>query len=150
MLDTSAFASAAVCTPRAGVPNHAFGPKRLRILGGETDGRVSVFEATIPPGEGPPMHVHEREDETFHVISGCLRIWCGAECFDAAAGATAVLPRGIPHRFQNLSETPAEIVVQCTPGGFEGFFVDVERQGATTPEEISAIAGRYGLVFLPE
>jgi hypothetical protein len=41
------------------------------------------------------------------------------------------------------------MIIQCTPGGFEGFFVDIDREGGMDPAVIGAVADRYGLVFLP-
>jgi quercetin dioxygenase-like cupin family protein len=67
------------------------------------------------------MHIHEREDETFHVLEGRLTLFVGGEEHDAPAGACALLPRGIPHTFAVESESVGMLVV-CTPGGFEGMF----------------------------
>ncbi len=127
MYDSSDFAAAAVCPPGSGLASAAFGPKTIRITADQTGGRASVFEATVMPGEGAPLHIHHNEDETFHVLEGEIRVWCGEETFIAAAGGTAILPRGIPHRFRNESDAPARAIVQCTPGGFEGFFLDIDR-----------------------
>ncbi len=149
MLDTTDFTAAAVCAPGAGIASPAFGWKSVRVTAAQTGGRVSVFEATIEPGDGTPPHIHHNEDETFHVLEGALRIWCGDETFIAAAGATAVLPRGIPHRFLNEGPAPARAIVQCSPGGFEGFFLDIDRLTNPGPAEIAATAARYGLEFLP-
>ncbi|MCH7686334.1 MAG: cupin domain-containing protein, partial [Planctomycetes bacterium] len=38
---------------------------RFLVTGEETDGRYAMFEATVLPGGGPPLHLHRREDETF-------------------------------------------------------------------------------------
>jgi mannose-6-phosphate isomerase-like protein (cupin superfamily) len=38
-------------------------------------------------GAGPPLHVHDREDECFYVLDGELSICCGDDAFDAAAGS---------------------------------------------------------------
>ncbi len=149
MLDaTRDFSAAAVCPTGGGIANMAFGTKTIRITAAQTGGRTSVFEAVIGPGEGPPLHMHHNEDETFHVLEGRLRIWCGDETFEAGAGATAVLPRGVPHRFRNETDAPARALVQCAPGGFEGFFVEVADLAAPEPASIAAVARRYGLEFL--
>jgi quercetin dioxygenase-like cupin family protein len=62
---------------------------------------------------------------------------CGEETFVAAAGSTAVLPRGIPHRFRNETDAPARAIVHCTPGGFETFFLDIDRLANPGPAENS-------------
>src|SRR5262245_6973301 len=39
----------------------------------ETKGAVSMLRIFVPPGEGPPPHVHEREDEIHTVVRGHYR-----------------------------------------------------------------------------
>ena len=29
-----------------------------------------MMEAIVPPGHGPPPHIHSREDEAFYVLEG--------------------------------------------------------------------------------
>jgi uncharacterized cupin superfamily protein len=43
---------------------------RVKAEAGDTDGVVSVLEATEPPGFGPPIHVHHDAAEAFHVLEG--------------------------------------------------------------------------------
>lgn len=40
-----------------------------------TGGAISVFETTI--GNGPPLHVHEHEDECLYMLAGSLMVRCG-------------------------------------------------------------------------
>ncbi len=75
----------------------AGGGSGLKASRHSTGGALSVFETRI--GAGPPLHVHDREDECFYVLDGELSIRCGGDAFDAAAGSFVFLPRGRPHRF---------------------------------------------------
>ena len=43
---------------------------RFLATGEETDGKYATFEAIVPPGSGPPPHVHSREEESFLVLEG--------------------------------------------------------------------------------
>jgi len=70
-----------------------------------TGGALSVFETSIDAG--PPLHVHDRDDECFYVLDGALSVRCGSEEFDAAAGSFVFLPRGRPHRFWRGPGCPA-------------------------------------------
>ena len=65
--------------PGAGVA----GDPGLKASRHTTGGALSVFETTI--GAGPPLHVHDREDECFYVLDGELSIRCGGDAFDATA-----------------------------------------------------------------
>ena len=42
---------------------------RFLATGEDTNGRYALWEA-VPPGGGPPPHVHSREEEGFYVLDG--------------------------------------------------------------------------------
>lgn len=53
--------------------------KTLPILGSQvevlissemTEGRSVTLMEISPPGGGPPPHMHQNEDETFHIVEG--------------------------------------------------------------------------------
>ena len=37
---------------------------RFKAIGGQTEGKYSLLEITVPPQNGPPLHIHNREDES--------------------------------------------------------------------------------------
>ena len=94
----------------------------FKVRGAQTDGSLTAFENTIAPGEGPPLHRHAAEDESWYVLEGDLRFRFEAETRHAPAGSFVFVPRGTPHCFQNVGERPARILVLFTPAGMEGFF----------------------------
>ena len=77
------------------------GPSLIKATAAETGGGAGLFEGHVPPGEGPPLHVHRREDEIFHIVEGRFRIWCGDRTWDVEPGAVVFLPKGVPHTFRN-------------------------------------------------
>lgn len=143
------FNRAAISPPRHGTPAMAFGNHIIRIMAGNTGGSIGMLEAFIAPGEGPPLHVHEREDEFFRVLSGTFGFWCADDYAELGPGGCIALPRGIAHRFQNTGATEGHLMVVVTPGGFESFFPMVELCKPETPAEIAAIAAEFGVSFLP-
>ena len=56
------------------------GDPGLKASRQSTGGALSVFETSI--GAGPPLHVHDRDDECFYVLDGALSVRCGGEAFD--------------------------------------------------------------------
>lgn len=128
--------------------NLAFGERLIRIRASETGGRFGLWEEPVPPGAGPPLHLHAREDEIFQVLAGQFRFRCGKVVREAGEGAAVFLPRGIPHAFRNIGGTPGRLLVGVTPGGFEEFFEEIAAAGVTDPAAAAAIGARYGLDFL--
>ena len=43
---------------------------RFLATGEDTNGKYALWEALVPPGGGPPPHVHSREEEGFYVLDG--------------------------------------------------------------------------------
>jgi mannose-6-phosphate isomerase-like protein (cupin superfamily) len=121
-----------------------------------TGGAYGLVEALAPAGSGPPLHVHEREDEAFWVLEGSLVVRCGDRTFDAGPGSFTFLPRGVPHTFA-VTDGPARILSICSPGGFERFFADAGRPADTDglpetgPVDAAALArigSEYGVRFV--
>jgi quercetin dioxygenase-like cupin family protein len=100
----------------------AGGPLTFKVRGEQTEGRLTVFENVIAPGDGPPAHLHEAQDESWYVLEGELRFKLGSEMHSAPAGSFVFVPRGTVHAFQNVGEAPARILVIFNPSGMESFF----------------------------
>jgi quercetin dioxygenase-like cupin family protein len=110
-----------------------------------TGGALSVFETTIEAG--PPLHVHDREDECLYVLDGELSVRCGGDAFDAAAGSFVFLPRGRPHRFRARAQ-PARLLLIAVPGGIEDYFRQINN--AATGEELHQIGEQHGIRLVSE
>jgi mannose-6-phosphate isomerase-like protein (cupin superfamily) len=99
---------------------------RIHVDGAETDGRVSVVEASARLGDMPPLHVHHREDEIFHVLEGRMTLHLPGEQVELEAGSTLLAPKGVPHTYRVESETARWLVV-CQPAGFERFVAAISQ-----------------------
>jgi quercetin dioxygenase-like cupin family protein len=130
------------------------------ITGKETGGAFFMSELAVPPGGGPPPHIHSREDESFHMLEGTLTIQVGEETITASTGDFAFLPRGIVHSFKNTGNVTAKALVLITPAGLENYFAEVfdpaeDRSSAPPPPSKALLARamsaapRYGLKLLP-
>ena len=97
---------------------------RVAILlsGEETGQQYTVMEATLPPGAGPPPHVHQREDETFLVLAGEVTFHLGDRTLLLKKGEFLFAPRGIPHSFKNTGNGDAILLESASPAGVERFF----------------------------
>jgi quercetin dioxygenase-like cupin family protein len=130
---------------------------RIHASRDETNGSYGIVEITGAPGDMPPLHVHQNDDEAFYVLDGRLRLYVGDTVRDLAAGDFVLAPRGIPHVYEVIGDTPARWL-GFSNGGFEAFVqeVSVDADAPTLPptvqgpppEELGAIAARHGIDLL--
>lgn len=129
------------------------GGVRILIDGESSGGQCFMIEAPIPPGEGPPLHSHQREDEMFFVLEGRIKFSVDGQEFVGEKGAFACAPRGSIHAFKNIGAETARMIVTCTPAGLEGPFraVRLPEPGSgvepPTVEQVMAIFAEHGITF---
>ena len=131
----------------------------FKAVSEDTGGAYTLFEASIPPQSGPPPHIHHWEDEAYYILEGEFEILDNDHMITASAGSFVHIPKGTLHRFKNVGETTATMLILFTPAGMEGFFFEVglpAREGGSAPplgpEEIArtlAVAPKYGMEVLP-
>ena len=129
---------------------------RFLATGEDTNGKYALIEALVPPGGGPPPHVHSREEEGFFILKGEITFTVNGEKVVANAGTFANMPVGTPHSFRNESSQPAKMLISVAPAGLEQMFFEVGvplAEGATTAlpptkdeiERLLAAAPKYGV-----
>ena len=130
------------------------------VTGEQSGGVYFVMEALVPPGGGPPPHIHRNEDETFYVVEGRCRFLLGDRTIHAAVGDYINVPRGTVHCFHNDGTGTARLILTFTPAGLEKFFEETlepaRDRHAPPPQNVEAVVARYvaaapkyGLDFLP-
>lgn len=136
--------------PRFWLPG---GYDRIRLSARQTGGVLGVTESEETNQDATPMHIHEREDETFYILEGTYTFVIGDETIRAEAGSLVFAPRGVTHAYRIESPRGRYLCV-ITPGGWEEFFAEAgvpARDDFVLPEQepdwdsIGAIAGRYGV-----
>lgn len=121
----------------------------------QTDGSLSVVAITVPPGAGVPSHTKTREGETYYVIEGALSVVRGTEPVHVSAGEVIFIPPNEMQTWVNQGEVDARVLLIFTPGGGEGFLLDLAEampaeapDGPPPPEALEALAqigARYGI-----
>jgi len=102
---------------------HAFGEEVIVHVDGErTEGKFTMWTEITPPGGGPPLHYHTKEDEAFHVIEGRVAFLVDGKWHELGPGGAAFMPRGIVHTFKNVGDQPSRMLLATMPSGFEKFF----------------------------
>jgi mannose-6-phosphate isomerase-like protein (cupin superfamily) len=130
---------------------------RIHVGGAATGGRYAIVEAEGRAGDMPPLHVHHREDEVFHVVEGRMTLHLPGNSVELGAGTTVVAPRGIPHTYRVESDI-ARWLVFCEPAGFDAFVLETSEPApleelppvgrAHDTEALAAAGARHGIDLL--
>ena len=129
-------------------------------IGSDAGASMTVIEFTQPKGFGPPVHVHEYEDELMIILEGEIAFRSGDDEVVGGPGSTAWLPHGVAHTFQVLSDEARCIVVTAAREGqlqFENFVTELgeimdeprlPEPGPIDPEAVAVAGARNGLQLL--
>jgi len=128
------------------------------VTGAQSDGAYFILEAFVPPGGGPPPHIHRHEHESFYLLDGTVSLTVGGQTIRASKGDFAHIPRGAVHTFRNEGETVARMLVVFSPAGMEKYMEEVfepvqDRSAAPPPvtealiARMAAAAEKHGVEF---
>lgn len=134
---------------------------RFLATGEDTGGQYALWEAMVPPGGGPPPHIHTREEEGFYILEGQITFHVGGQRIVATQGMFTNMPVGTPHTFRNEGDRPARMLISIAPAGLEKMFFEVGQavtSGEVAPPPSEAdiamlleAAPRYGIeIQIPE
>lgn len=115
-------------------------PIWVTLPASRTGGRMTVLEHIADAGQGPPLHVHQHEDEAFHILGGRFRTRFGDLLAEAGPGESIFLPRGIPHTWKCLGPEPGRLLIVITPSGFENFFRQCHEEQLAMPQDADRVA----------
>jgi mannose-6-phosphate isomerase-like protein (cupin superfamily) len=142
-----------IVQPGPGTDLHAFGNILTVMLSGEqTSGALSLMSEVTPPGGGPPLHTHSREDEIFIVIEGSIRDFTAGQWTEVGPDGVVYLPHGTEHTYRNVGTTPSRHWIITAPSGFESFFAacaaEFARSGGPVEDRILDIHHEHGIELL--
>jgi quercetin dioxygenase-like cupin family protein len=120
-----------------------------KVASADSGGALAALEVTIPPRTLVKPHNHSREDEYTVVLAGTVGARVGDRVVEAAAGASLVKPRGIPHAMWNAGAEPVRVLEVLSPGGLEDYFEELAPvlRDKAPPATYDALAERYGLTI---
>ena len=95
--------------------------------GDQTGGAFSVIEQRMRGGSGALVpHVHNFNDEWFHVLGGTMDMTVGGKSIAAKPGDSLWVPRGTVHSFKVTSDE-CHVMNGYTPAGFEQIIKSLAR-----------------------
>lgn len=138
-------------TSRAGQHLDVMGTDTEVILtGSDTAGNYAMFIITAQPGQGVPMHLHRREEETFHVLEGRLGVESAGVRRVLGPGDSVCLPREVPHTWWTDGDQPVRTLLIVSPAGMEHFFPELAPVNGQPPtlDAVIATSRRFGIEFV--
>jgi mannose-6-phosphate isomerase-like protein (cupin superfamily) len=95
----------------------------MKTNGDSTRGAYSLFEYAVPPAtNGPPAHLHTREDESFICLAGRMDVELGGQHFTLEPGDYLFLPRDVVHTFRNPYDEETRVISVVSPSGLEEYY----------------------------
>ena len=97
----------------------------------QTGGALAEMDLELSPSAFlAAEHIHLRQDESFEVLDGLIRLRCRGEESVRGAGEKVVVPAGSPHAWAPAGEEGARVRLTFTPGAdIEQFFDEFFRLG---------------------
>ena len=87
----------------------------LKLLGGETNESIMMFEETLPAGTASLLHLHHDSDEVAWVLEGEFTFMIGDAVTVGGPGTCAFMPRDVPHAWKNTGSKPGRALFLYTP-----------------------------------
>lgn len=121
----------------------------------ETNGAATVMQMTLPPGMGPPPHIHHKGvTETVYVVDGTLTYRIDGKTIEGGPGSVFRIPTDTLESFEPKSRV--RVLITYEPGGMEKFFAEAGERAQrrevppapTSPPDVARltkIGAKYGL-----
>jgi mannose-6-phosphate isomerase-like protein (cupin superfamily) len=122
-----------------------------------------IVEIKTFPGNGPPPHIHHREDESFYILEGTYEIHresAGSmETVIGNPGDFFHIPKGTLHTYRSIGTEPSRVLVMLAPGGLQRMWQQLGQPASEHKEpspateesikELLAIAPSFSLEIPP-
>lgn len=116
--------------------------------GTESDGPFEVIVEDVGYLDGPPLHTHEVQQDSFYVLNRVVTVQLGDEVVELEPGDFAAAPPGVPHTFTNTDpERTARMLNVMSPAIGFGRLVAAARSGADRGE-LERLVNEYGVTFV--
>ena len=130
----------------------------IALLGEETAGQLSLRVQDVEPGYGTPLHLHQDQAETFHVVKGTFRFRAGDTELTGTPGMTIHIPKNTPHCFlyegpaadSDITDRQGQLISILTPGIHDGFIRNIPeaQENGVAMNELTRMASTYGAEIL--
>lgn len=121
----------------------------IRLATEDTDGTFTLFEQHSVPGSSVPLHFHQTECETFHVLAGQVEFTVGDTQRSCGPGTTLYVPANTRHALRVVGTEVARMLIFTAPSGIENMFRKLAALPPNpTPQQVNAISSQHGIDFV--
>lgn len=122
----------------------------VKFTAKETGNLLTTVTQNNPPGTQIPPHLHDNEDEVYHIIEGEIEFAVGSKKEILTVGDSIFLPRGIAHSFKVVGTSNAKTILNIFPGGLEDMFEELSALPAGSPDlaKAAGICAKFGVHFI--
>ena len=98
-----------IAYPRRGMTDYLLSPTLT--------GHMQLILSEINPNSttGPEPYTHDSDEECGIVLKGTIRVWVGDDEYVLKAGDTITFESRIPHKWENIGKSKAEVLWVMTP-----------------------------------
>lgn len=89
---------------------------QVHVAASDGSDGLSVLEHRAPFADSPPLHVHDTEDEIFHILEGDFRVQVANDVGRYGAGTVVLGPKGVPHTYRVESSAGGRFVTVTAMG----------------------------------
>ena len=121
----------------------------IKIAGEQTDDMFSLLEVSVPPQNGPPLHIHNREVESYYILEGDFEITVNDRIVKAPVGTFVSVPKGVPNTYKNVGNKEGRFLMFYSPANASKSFEEVGQPvSSSTPpdmDKMMSVMDKYGM-----
>ena len=124
----------------------------FKANGRDNSGRFDLLVADLAYLAGPPLHIHEVQEDSFFVLEGVLSVQLGDEVVELGRGDFATAPPGVPHTATNTDadQRSCRVLNLLTPGiGFDSYLAQLAEVAAMGDHTaVDRVHAQYGVTVV--
>lgn len=122
-----------------------------KIMGEKQSCSYFLSYLLINPGEGPKLHKHKKQHETFFVLNGELLCQVKNNTVILQKGDALLIKKNTKHKYINATSAAVEILILFTSGKIEKLFKKLQKHNLSDQnscaEQLNKISKKYGTIF---
>ncbi len=120
----------------------------IKLKSDDSPNRMSVVTVTVPPTGFVPPHTHDKEEESYFMLTGKMVMQLGSQELTVETGDFVHVPAGTIHGYRNDTDQPVRFLAWSIGGAIDQFFTEMSEQIREIPNDLPkmpTILAKYGI-----